>query len=605
MKSIVFFVVFLIFIIKLASSNMDSGFEECFNTYNGVRYIEYICTDRKSPVAKHECVKGDKTRVRVLKYHCNEQVGSLTISKDVLKSLPNLRDIDVSTLNTSHLGFPFNKFENIETFNASHNHLDGHLDLFLNRMPNLTEIDLSFNQIKKLLKNYFNVNNKLFTINVSHNLINHLESGVFSTLTNLEVLDLSYNKISSISENLFKENKILKTLDLRSNPMKSFYFKIFSPDAGVVKVYLPSNEIMILDISCDQFVCHFEDFTDDEHFENIKTFRASGNQFKNFSTILNRFGRALEVLSLTQSFIGILSNNMMEKFSDLKEFSMTRANVSNIEANAFSYQTKLTRLDLSFNELTEVDSTIFWKKFLDLAWLNLEGNRLSRIDNVIPSNLPNLQSLSISKNKFPCYYLLRFLDRWKQHDKELKLPNTTSNGKDNIKGIDCNNETQSSTRNLDYEIHGNGRRSTLNINTDNYGIVSSTKCPSTLLYIIIIITLCIIIVMFIISAIICYVCQKKDHGKVRSLVKTDIGIQTIEQNELIFEPIQTNNDSHYEEIELKSLSSSQTDTLPLEYRPLPTPPMQDRNFHSNSFISNSHLPIKDQYASVVKKQNRT
>ncbi|XP_055301873.1 leucine-rich repeat-containing G-protein coupled receptor 5-like [Sitodiplosis mosellana] len=592
MKLVVVFLVLLIFKSESSVQSTDSGFVGCFSTYNGMRYIEMVCDDKTRPALNRECVKnGDKAEVRVLKYQCDEPLGTLFIKNETFYNLTSLLKIDVSSLNISELGFSSDKLESVKVFTASYNHLVEKDVSVSDRMPNLIEIDLSSNNIKRISKCHFNQNNDLQSLNLAHNLIAHLDNGAFANLSKLKRIDLSHNKIQSISEQLLKENKLLEFLDIRNNPMESFSFKIFSREAGVVKVHLPANKITNLDIDRPN------DFNDDEYFENIKTFRASGNQLKNVSEILKRFGRTLQVLSLTNSVIGTLSKDMLEKFNDLKEFTMTHANISMIEVNAFLYQTKIEKLDLSCNELIEVDATIFCKKFFNLKTLNLGGNRLTAIDGVNSANLEKLESLSISNNQFTCDYLRKFVNQW--HGKNLKFSSTSSKERTNIQGIDCNNETSSSSEKLNNNVH---QETDADADTKMFGV---TSCPSTLPYIITIITLCIIIMIFTISEIARYVCQKKDYRKIKSFVKTDIGVQTIELDatDRPFEPIKTNNDPHYEEIEIKSLSSSvcQEDTLPLENRPLPMPPTENKCLLSYGHISNASLPITDQYASVVKK----
>lgn len=599
MKSIFISVVLLVFLSELDTSVLDSGFDECFATYNGVKYVEYICTDEKNPASKRECAKDDdKSKVYVLKYRCNQTIGTLRIKKDAFNRFDHLRHVDISSLNTSQISLPLGRFENIEIFNASHNYLVEMMNLIFNRMPNLTELDLSYNIINKLFKTHFNGSHQLSKVNFSHNAINHLDIGVFSTLPNLETLDLSHNKIESISENLLKENKQLKILHLNNNPMKIFNFKMFS--SIVMTMHLPAINIKTLNIDCDPpFDCHFDDFNDDDYFENITTFRASSIQFKNLSKILSRFGRSLEVLNVTQSFIGTLSSDMMERFSDLKEFTMTRASISKIDDIAFSYPTKLITLDLSYNKLMDVDTTIFRKKFFDLIRLNLDGNRLIRINNVNPTNLPKLESLSILNNWFSCDYLSRFLKRWNKHN--IAMSNNSSNVRDNINGIDCINETLTNRNvvntNYNEEKYGEGRASS------DFSISTDSKYPSTLPYIVIIIALCVIIMVFITSAIFCHLYKQKNHGKLQNLIKTDTGVQTMEEIEhfQLFDPNKTNNDFFYEEIELKSLSSSETDTKSIQNRPLPTPPMENKYLQ----ISNGPMPIEDQYASAVKKRDCT
>lgn len=80
----------------------------------------------------------------------------------------------------------------------------------------------------------------------------------------------------------------------------------------------------------------------------------------------------------------------------------------------------------------------------ELEELNLEGNRLTRLDTINPFNFPKLTSLGIRNNLLSCKYLNQFveenLDQW--HD--LKLIGNLWEQADDF-DVDCKGKSKNKT----------------------------------------------------------------------------------------------------------------------------------------------------------------
>ncbi|XP_031633862.1 leucine-rich repeat and immunoglobulin-like domain-containing nogo receptor-interacting protein 2 [Contarinia nasturtii] len=557
---------------------MGYGFYECFLSDDG-ETLDFICNSAET---KPMCPEFNRSQVKILKYQCDHTVGTTNFFRNVINTLPNLSTVNVSCLQSSFFSIPMNvKFAKIEILKASRNQLTEIPSGIFDQMPNIIEIDFSWNKFTKILLKHLTGADHLTKIDVMHNNIGYLDAAAFGAVKNLEVLDLSYNKLESIEDNVFKENDKLKLLNLRHNKLLSFNFRIFSPSATDIEVYLPSRSIERLDIGCIQSVCHFKGFQDGDNFDVIKTFKAEGNKFSNFSILFEKLGRSLETLILSRCMFETITHNLLEKFTSLTTIMMTNANISSIEANAFSYQTRLVLLDLSYNKLTDVDSTLFSRKFHDLETLYLEGNQLQRIDNITSANLPKLQSIFVTKNRFSCNYLVKYVVQWK---KTIQFGTRQSDvNVVNVRGIDCS-YADVSEKSCETETP------------------HSLECPSTLPYIIIITFLNIVLSVIVATAI--YWRRKSFKRTVGGLIKTDAGIQTMDSFESAVNMLNnSNNDSFYEEIELKSIPSEgyqtlSNDVLTLESRPLPTPPTTlDKTHKPNHHTS----PLDYQYAQVCKR----
>lgn len=70
-----------------------------------------------------------------------------------------------------------------------------------------------------------------------------------------------------------------------------------------------------------------------------------------------------------------------------------------------------------------------------MASLNLESNNLTTIESIVPGSFPALKSFAISKNKFDCEYLVKYLHQW-ENTTEVLIKNSTP-FQTGINGIDC------------------------------------------------------------------------------------------------------------------------------------------------------------------------
>lgn len=160
------------------------------------------------------------------------------------------------------------------------------------------------------------------------------------------------------------------------------------------------------------------------------------NSYSN-NSILIILGSSLISFDLSFSWIETLNNNMLSKFIDLKYLHLSHANITHMGLDTFRYQVKLEFLNLSYNRLLEVDSVIFSHKFQYLNILNLEGNQLTKIENIIPEHFPKLRIFAISKNNFTCDYLLTYLRQWEPFA-SVQIVSDPTNYQTTVNGVDCN-----------------------------------------------------------------------------------------------------------------------------------------------------------------------
>ncbi|XP_031633869.1 toll-like receptor 3 [Contarinia nasturtii] len=318
----------------------------------------------------------EKRPMNKLSLKCENAIPLLVLYPVELSTFPNLNVIDVQSLGIEALSFGSDttnfgnsNFEiNVTTLDASNNHFKEVPSGILDYMPEISHIDFSYNGITRLKSDDFKRHNGISNLKFGHNNIRIIEDGAFRMLQLLEDLDLSDNPISEIGDRLFANNPKMRWLNLRNSLIKRFNFNTFSPGAKSVTVQFPSENIQQLDISCERSICHFEDFDKDEFFGDIRVLNASGN--RNALKALVKLSSKLDTLDLSMTSMGTIDVKMLQRFPYLQYLKLNNANISNIEIDAFSNQWNLKTLDLSYNNLKNINSSIYF--FEDLEVLNLE-----------------------------------------------------------------------------------------------------------------------------------------------------------------------------------------------------------------------------------------
>lgn len=280
----------------------------------------------------------------------------------------------------------------INTLNLSNNPLSEFDFKIFSTLPNLETLNMANTDIQMIVDGCFVNNTKMKKLILSNSSLKEFSSKLISPLHDLELLDLSNTDIQSIDDGCFRSNTKLRELNLIDTPLKKFSFTTFSSQVNTVDVHLPSHSIEEPDISCVNSNCHFKDFDKEDFFENVRVFKASGNHHKNISKLLDKIGKNVQVMDLSLNLIGTIDVRMLHRFSMLRHLNLSQSVISKIENAAFSQQSNLILLDLSFNILEDIENVLFPA---NLQILILIGNRLAKLDNIIPKNLPKLTSLKI------------------------------------------------------------------------------------------------------------------------------------------------------------------------------------------------------------------
>lgn len=387
-------------------------------TCNGESFISSQCFDKMfdgemvalRPLIKHFKIVGCKR--------------SILESEDILSYFDGLVDLDMSSLGYDTLMPETIPATKLLKLNLSHNSLSKiELKLF-EQFPNMTEIDLSYNKISELV--IFSAAPNLAMMNFSHNSVFFLHAGTFSQLHELKVLDLSFNKIAIVEKNTFIENQMLEILRLEMNPIYRFDENIFMPLMNSVAVSISCGNVKELDISYVGKALIVDLHGDDmisfrvsrtkaltctkDEFNSMYHFNISGNQLRNTLNVIDFFESPIEIFDLSHNFLGYLSDANFNRFKKLRYLILSDTSLIAMAPDAFCQLNNLKVLDLSHNFLSTLDfgATVFGQ----VDTLRLEFNQLDEIEAVTPENFPSLTELSITNNKFTCFYLDEILSKW-------------------------------------------------------------------------------------------------------------------------------------------------------------------------------------------------
>lgn len=214
------------------------------------------------------------------------------------------------------------------------------------KLHTLEVLDLRGNRIQHLPVSVFSGVPSIRELNLARNSLSVLPTGAFTYLKNLQTLSLAYNNITKVTVNLLHGLKILKSLHLDGNR-------------------IPVSQFNLL-------------FADIPQLERLE---------------LNECGLS----------IGAVNELALDKFHSLKQLGFAGNMLGKVPISVLrNHLSSLTTLDLSDNELLEIEPEIFAKS--NITRLLLAGNHLGTNPNSLSFNSLKtglaLRELDLSRNSF-------------------------------------------------------------------------------------------------------------------------------------------------------------------------------------------------------------
>lgn len=299
------------------------------------------------------------------------------LNSNTFETFDRLRYLSLSR--TKLTDFDFGVLENqthLLTLDLSFNHLKRmNNPEFLSNLSALSVFNIAKNQLNNTLDLIEHLGSSVETLNLFDNFVGQLNATAFERLTALKTLNLSYTQLLITDSNPFAATK-LTSLDVSHNNLRDTYFDLLASTLSQLEE--------LYAINC---------------------------QILDSSKVFEQLGSPLKKLDLSLNYVGFLNEHTFEKLNNLECLNLSKTKIFNIKLSTFKHQTKLRSLDLSDNQLMEIDFDSYSK---DLKQLNLQWNDLITVNNLTQSHLPALESLAISKNQLSCEYVLQLKNEWKQ-----------------------------------------------------------------------------------------------------------------------------------------------------------------------------------------------
>lgn len=204
-------------------------------------------------------------------------------------------------------------------------------------------------------------------IDLSGNSLDHWDPFVLHRFPHLQMVDLSDTMLSYFDLNVIKNVSRLQKLDISSNNLDWI---------GSVGL-LPE-------------------------FVNLRVFNVAGNRFGNGPELLGLLPTSIEVLDVSDSFIGELHGDTFIRLTALKILGLrnTMLSIPLVAANPFDRLKRLLHLDISHNNLKSINLHVLLTPLTQLSTLNVAFCEIQSL-SLATSQSPighSIQMLNISGN---------------------------------------------------------------------------------------------------------------------------------------------------------------------------------------------------------------
>lgn len=324
----------------------------------------------------------------------------------------------------------------------------------------LKEVRLSYNYLNNLYSNTFSGLEKLQSIMLDGNNIRVVHTGAFRNMPNLVKIALSQNRINNLNERAFTSLEMLKKVDLQMNELREFSLSTFENvsitfpmalnlsrnEINVLNVesWLSPINLGVLDVSHNRLSEVPTSFLNlvAANLTNLNLgyniiYQVPPFSFSNLSNLLvlnmehngiisirrKAFSglSSLQLLDLSHNHLKYLQVSQFTSCSQLRVLDLSSNHIRNLPRDVFKNTLiegldlsnnefvifpsqalgdigfTIRNLDLSFNQIDHVDSTMFYETQF-LTSLNLCQNKLSILPDNVFTSLGNLINLRLCRN---------------------------------------------------------------------------------------------------------------------------------------------------------------------------------------------------------------
>ncbi|KAK0159607.1 hypothetical protein PV327_010703 [Microctonus hyperodae] len=253
------------------------------------------------------------------------------------------------------------------------------LTAVLRHLPTLQKLSLTNCSLHRL-PNAFDVLQHLQELDISHNPLSDAFVDLLNPLRSLEYLDMSHCNLGYVGNNTFAHMTELKRLILSDNKLHTLEQDLFMNLTRLESLELSNCDLRT---PLDPRV-----FGTERIYTSIIELKLSSNPLK-----IPQEGALLP-----------------KQLSSVEILDLSNCSITNMNPNIFSRNRNLTRLNLSNNKLSSIDSLMFLKKLRRLEHLDLSNNNLTTINPRVFKANEHLLSLNLIGNPFICDCFI--IDMW-------------------------------------------------------------------------------------------------------------------------------------------------------------------------------------------------
>ncbi|XP_017461906.1 PREDICTED: toll-like receptor 7 [Rhagoletis zephyria] len=330
----------------------------------------------------------------------------LDVPRNTFGAAGNLTVLNMSNNNITQITTSvFMGASNLMRLDLSHNHIELLNENAFRGLSSLDKLQLSYNSIRELPKDLLLENQYLEAIAINNNHLEYVEPEVFNRLRRLNDVNLSYNNIHRVHPDTFQAAYGLESLLLTSNNLTEFEL---GNKSILSQLQVDYNNLTRIFINGTKYVRADHNRIAEVQMINtlfLETLLLGSNNLSDIANITNITG--LLQLDLSNNPIGPVNITTFDRLKRLRMLSLRAIGLQRLTFGMLSKQLSLESLDLSYNNLTELNLDIFVPYLSNLRYLFVDGNNLTEVQGKggFSYVFPNLSKLGVSRNRFNCTYL--------------------------------------------------------------------------------------------------------------------------------------------------------------------------------------------------------
>lgn len=323
---------------------------------------------------------------------------ALEVKAGVLRGLPELRHLDLSTTSLSSLPSDFLCFlPSLTHLNLSGSWLRDFRSIGI--LPpdptnpsnscgtHITVLDLSTNHFTLLPPATFMGVKELVELHLSSNSITLAAERALLGLNQLEILSLAGNQLTSLPPEFFKDNRLLREIHLQNNSLGVLAPGLFNGLDQLSTLDLANNDLS-------------SDWVNGETFRGLLRLvylNLGNNRLTKVDPVLFRDLYSLQVLNLENNRIHHISQNALIGMDHLHTLILSHNRLKSLDERICNGLSLLSYLILDNNRIEKVGADSF-RNCSNVEDLNLSGNKLKVIPEAI-SHLSLLRTLDLGENQ--------------------------------------------------------------------------------------------------------------------------------------------------------------------------------------------------------------